>query len=134
MLQQRRGRPSKSNHKVEISNVLVECLSKKKNGYNAEIYYMKTVDKDGKKKMRPITVLADEVILMPYWVPDKQDVISQVKEKIKLSIELLQQGKVYSIDAEFESYCIEKEHQEPIKGYFLKVPHMKSCAIEIDSD
>ena len=76
---------------------------------------MKIVDKDGNKKMRPITVLADEVILMPYWVTDKQDVILKVKEKTILSIEPLQQGKAYSIDAEFESYCIEKENQEPIK-------------------
>ena len=46
--------------------------------------------------------------------------------------EPLQVGKVYSIDAEFESYCTEKENQEPIKGHCLKVPLMKSCAIEID--
>ena len=51
-----------------------------------------------------------------------------------LSIEPLQQGKMYRIYAEFESYCIEKENQEPIKGYFLKVPQIKSCAIEIGSD
>ena len=43
---------------------------------------MKIVDKDGKKQMRPITVLADEAILMLYWVIDKQDVILKVKEKI----------------------------------------------------
>ena len=43
---------------------------------------MKIVDKDGKKKMRPITALADEVILMPYWVTDKQDVIVKLKEQI----------------------------------------------------
>ena len=49
-----------------------------------------------------------------------------------LTIEPLQVGKVYSIDAEFESYCIEREDQEPIKGYFMKVPSMKSCVIEID--
>jgi hypothetical protein len=90
------------------------------------------VAKDGKKKIRPITVLADEEILMPYWVTDKQDVILRIKEQCILSIEPLQVGKVYSIDAEFESYCIEKENQEPIKGYFLKVPQMKSCATEID--
>ena len=95
---------------------------------------MKIVDKDGKKNMRPITVLADEVILMPYWVTDKQDVILKVNEKNILSIEPLQQGKVYCIDAEFESYCVEKEIQEPIKGYCLKVPQIKFCAIEIDSD
>ena len=42
---------------------------------------MRIVDKDGNKKMRPITVLVDEVILMPYWVRDKEDVILKVKEK-----------------------------------------------------
>ena len=95
---------------------------------------MKIVDKDGKKKMRPITVLADEVILMLYWVTDKQDVIFKVKEKPYYQLnEPLQQGKAYSIDAEFDSYCIEKENQEPIKGYFLKVPQTRPF-IEVDSD
>ena len=41
---------------------------------------MKIVDKNDKKKMRPITVLADEETLMPYWVTDKQDVSLKVKE------------------------------------------------------
>ena len=49
-----------------------------------------------------------------------------------MTTEPLQAGKVYSIDAEFENFWIEKENQEPVKGYFLKVPLMKSCAIEID--
>ena len=49
-----------------------------------------------------------------------------------MSIEPLQVGKVYSIDVDVESYRIEKEDQEPIKGYFMKVPLMRSCAIEID--
>ena len=80
--------------------------------------------------MKPITVLADEGIQMPYWVTDKQNTILKVKDKFIGSIEPLEQGKVYSIDAACESYCIEKENQEPIKGYFLKVPLMKSCAIE----
>ena len=42
---------------------------------------MKTVDKEGKKKMIPITALADEETLMPFWVIDKEDVILKVKEK-----------------------------------------------------
>ena len=42
---------------------------------------MKFVDKEWKKKMRPITALADEETLMPYWLTDKQDVILKVKEK-----------------------------------------------------
>ena len=97
------GRPYKNDHKVEVSNLQVECLSKKRNDYNAEIVYMKTVDKEGKKKMRRITVLADEETLMPYWLTDKLDVILKVTEKIILTIEPSQVGKVYSIDAEFES-------------------------------
>ena len=54
------------------------------------------------------------------------------KGKNILSIEPSQVGKVYSIDAEFESYCTEKEYQEPLKGSFMKVPSMKSGAIEVD--
>ena len=49
-----------------------------------------------------------------------------------LTIEPLRVGMAYSIDAEYESYCIDKEDQEPIKGYLLKVPSMKSCVTEID--
>ena len=82
--------------------------------------------------MRRITVLADEETLTPYWLSEKQDVILKVKNKIILTIEPLQVGKVYSIDAEFESYCIEREDQEPIKGYVMEVPSMKSCVIQID--
>ena len=69
---------------------------------------MKIVHKEGKKNMRPITALVDDETLMPLWVTDKQDVSLKVKEQI-LTIEPLQVGKVYSIDAEFESYCIENK-------------------------
>ena len=78
---QRRGRPSKNNRKVEVSDLQVEFLSKKRNDFNADICYMKTVDKEGKKNMSPITVLADEETLMLFWVTDKQDVILKVKER-----------------------------------------------------
>ena len=44
--------------------------------------YTEIVDKEGKKKMRPITVLADEETGMPSWLTDKQDVILKVKGKI----------------------------------------------------
>ena len=61
--------------------------------------------------MTPMTVLADEGRQMPYWVTDKQNTILKVKDKSIGSTEPLEQGKVYSIDAEFESYCIERENQ-----------------------
>jgi hypothetical protein len=133
MSQKRVGRPMKNNNKVEVNSLIVEFLSKKKNDYGAEICYMKVVDKECKKKMKPITVLDDEGIRMPYWQTDKLEMILKVKDKFIGSIEPLEQGRLYSIDAEFESYCIEKENETPIKGYYLKVPQMRAF-IEIDSD
>ena len=130
----KRGRPMKNNNKVEVNSLVVEFLSKKKNGYGADICYMKVVDKDGKKKMKPITVLEDEDLWMPYWVTDKKEVILKVKDKFIGSIEPLEQGKCYSIDAEFDSYCIEKEGEKPIKGYFIRISTVKACSIEIESD
>ena len=81
--------------------------------------------------MKPITALVDDETLMPFWVTDKEDVILKAKENIS-TIEPLQVRKVYSIDAEFGSYCIDRQGQEPIKGYFMKVPSMKSYVIESD--
>ena len=50
MMQQRRGIPSKHIHEIEVSNLQVEFVSKRRNDYNAEICYMKIVDKEGEKK------------------------------------------------------------------------------------
>ena len=135
MSQKRVGRPARNYNKVEVNSLIVEFLSKKKNDYGAEICYMKVVDKDMKKKMKSLMCLQDEEIRMPYWVTsDKQEMILKVKDKFIGSIEPLEQGRLYSIDAEFESYCIEKENEESIKGYYLKVPQMKAVGVEIDSD
>ena len=44
--------------------------------------------------MKPITVLADEGILMPYWVTDKQNTSLKVNDKFIGSIEPLEQGNI----------------------------------------
>ena len=44
------GRPMKNNIKVEVSNLIVEFLSRKKHDYNPEICYMKVIDEDVKEK------------------------------------------------------------------------------------
>ena len=96
---------------------------------------MKVVDKDARKKMKFITILEDDGIRMPYWVTDdKQEIILKSTDKICGCIEPLEQGKSYCINAEFQSYCIEKVNEEPIKGYFLKVPQMKSCSFDVEVD
>ena len=134
MSQKRVGRPARNNNKVEVNNLTVEFLSKKKNDYGAEICYMKVVDKEGKKKMKSLTCLHDEGIRMPYWVTsDKQEMILKCKDKFCGCIEPLEQGRLCSIDAEFERYSIDRENETPIKGYYMKVPQMKAI-IEIDSE
>ena len=82
MSQKRVGRPARNNNKVEVNSLIVEFLSKEKDDYGAEICYMKVVDKDMKKKMKPITLLDDEGMRMPCWVTsDKQEMILKVKDK-----------------------------------------------------
>ena len=132
MSQERVGRPMKNHNKVEVHSLIVELLSKNEIDYGAEICYMKVVDKECTKKMKCITVLDDEGIRMPYWQTYELETILKVTDKFIGSIEPLEQGRLYSIDAELESYCIEKEN-ENIKGYYLKVPQMRAF-IEIDSD
>ena len=92
---------------------------------------MKVVDKDIKKKLKPITNLEAENIRMPYWISSDKDTLLKVKDKFMGSIEPCEQGMLYSIDLEFCSYCIEKEGEPSIKGYYAKVPTMKK--LEIDS-
>ena len=106
MTQKRVGRPMENNNKVKVNSLIVEFLSKKKNDYGAEICYMKVVDKECKKKMKPITVLDDEEIRMPYWQTDKLETILKVKDKFIGSIEPSEQGRLYSIDAEFKATAL----------------------------
>ena len=48
----RRGRPAKNENKVTISDLDVEYLTTKENGYNANICYFKVVEVDFKTKMK----------------------------------------------------------------------------------
>lgn len=132
MSDSKRGRPRKDISTVVVSNLIVEFLSKKTNDYGADVCYMKIIDKDGKQKMKPITSLASEGINMPYWKTDQNSLILKVKEKFLCAFEGCEKGKTYVIDAEFESYCIDRKNEEPLKGYYLKVPSMKPCNIIVE--
>ena len=135
MTQKRAGRPTKNNNKVDVDSLLIEFLAKKENAYGDEICYMKVVDKELRKKMKPVIALEAEDVRMPYWTTsDKQELILKVKDKFIITVEPYEQGKLYSINAEFNSYCIEKNNEAPINGYFLKVPSMKPCGMLIECD
>ena len=63
---------------------------------------------------------------MPFWkTVDKQELILKVKDKFVNAASDLVKGSEYAIDITFESYCIEQEDKEPIKGYYSKVSNVK---------
>ena len=74
-LQVKRGRPKANDKKVEVGNVLCEFLTSKENGYNSVICYLKIIDKNLKKKLKPILSLESDKLNMPYWRTDKNELI-----------------------------------------------------------
>ena len=122
----KRGRPVKDVNKVNINDLVVEFLATKANDYNANICYFKVVDVECKTKMKSIIGLQDDDIRMPFWkTVDKQELILKVKDKFVNAASDLVKGSEYAIDITFESYCIEQEDKEPIKGYYSKVSNVK---------
>ena len=123
----KRGRPVKDVNKVNINDLVVEFLATKANDYNANICYFKIVDVECKTKMKSIIGLQDDDIRMPFWkTVDKQELILKVKDKfVSNKHSDLVKNLQYAIDITFESYCIEQEDKEPIKGYYSKVSNVK---------
>ena len=122
----KRGRPVKDVNKVNINDLVVEFLATKENDYNANICYFKVVDVECKTKMKSIIGLQDDDIRMPFWkTVDKQEMILKVKDKFVNAVSDLVKGLEYAIDITFESYSIEQEDKEPIKGYYSKVSNVK---------
>ena len=122
----KRGRPAKNENKVNINDLVVEFLTTKANDYNANICYFKVVDVECKTKMKSIIGLQDDDIRMPFWkTVDKHELILKVKDKFVNAASDLVKGSEYAIDISFESYNIEQEDKEPIKGYYAKVSNVK---------
>ena len=122
----KRGRPVKDVNKVNINDLVVEFLATKENDYNANICYFKVVDVECKTNMKSIIGLQDDDIRMPFWKTiDKQNMILKVKDQFVNAVSDLVKGSVYAIDITVESYCIQQEDKEPIKGYFSKVSNVK---------
>ena len=122
----KRRRPVKDVNKVNINDLVVEFLATKANDYNANICYFKIVDVECKTKMKSIIGLQDDDIRMPFWkTVDKQEMILKVKDKFVNAASDLVKGSEYAIDISFESYNIEQEDKEPVKGYHSKVSNVK---------
>ena len=79
-----------------------------------------------KLKIKSIIGLQDDDIRMPCWrTVDKQEMISKVKDQFVNAVSDLVKVLEYAIDITFESYSIEQEDKEPIKGYYSKVSNVK---------
>ena len=57
--------------------------------------------------MKPIRVLEEDDVRMPYWKTDKTDVILNVKDKFVNYKNDLESGCLYSATLDFEFYSIE---------------------------
>ena len=68
---------------------------------------------------------------MPYWKTDKLELILKIQDKFLNTVDPCEKGKIYSIDIVFESYCIDREKQEPLIGFYCKVPNVVSCGMEV---
>ena len=117
----KRGRPVKDVNKVNINDLVVEYLAAKENDWNANICYFKVVDVECKTNMKSIIGLQDDDLRMPFW----KEMILKVKDKFVNAASDLVKGSEYAIDISFESYNIEQEDKEPIKGYYAKVSNVK---------
>ena len=129
----KRGRPAKTNTTITINDLIVEFISKKENNYNANICYFKIVDGDAKNKIKPIRLLEEDGVRMPYWKDkDKNDIILKVKDKFVNTKDDLIRGGLYTANLDFEYYSIEDlENDKSIKGYYLKVQGLVKTNIEI---
>ena len=130
----KRGRPVKTNTTINIHDLIVEFISKKENNYNANICYFKVVDMEAKNKMKPIRILEENDVRMPYWKDkDKHDIILKVKDKFVNTKDELNRGGLYTANLDFEYYSIEDlENDKIIKGYYLKVQGLVKTKMEIE--
>jgi len=126
-----RGRPIKTNDKFELNGIVAEFLVNKKNDYGSSICYFK-LDKDARKRLKPVRLLESDAIRMPYWCTDKKDIILKVKDKFVNTNDELHKGLCYVMDLELLYYSIEQPDKEPINGYYAKAISIKQCGMEID--
>ena len=86
--------------------------------------------------MKPIRVLEDDKIRMPYW-KNNENIIIKVKDTFVNTTDELQRGSNYLVNLDFEYYCIEDlESDKCIKGYYLKVQGIiiKNIEMHIEID
>ena len=126
----KRGIPARTNTTININDLLIEFIYKKENNYNANICYFEVVDGDAKNKLKPIRMLEEGDVRMPYW-NDKCYIILEVKDKFVNAKDVFKRGFLYTANLDFEYYSIaDLENDKSIKGYYLKVQGLVKTKME----
>ena len=107
---------------ILISDLQVEYITTKDNGYNSMLAYFKIVDKKMKLKMKPILSLEDGDLKMPYWKTEDGSVLIKVKDRCINTVDVLERGRTYVVDAEFESYSFKANNDgNLLNGFSVKL-------------
>ena len=102
----KRGRPTKTNTTININDLLVEFIYKQENNHNANISYFKVVDGDAKNKMKPIRILEEDDVRMPYWKDKDYIILKQVKDTFANAKDDFKSCFLYTANLDFEYYSI----------------------------
>ena len=104
---------------IKIESFDVEFLSRKMNDYKQMMFYFKLVDKDLKKKLKPLRKLTD--CLLPFWETDKEEYIMKVKEQ-HVSHPQPNKNELYHAKLVFTYFDFTAK--EGTKGYFVKISNL----------
>ena len=104
---------------IKIESFDVEFLSRKMNDYKQMMFYFKLVDKDLKKKLKPLRILTD--CKLPYWETDKGEYIMKVKEQ-HVSHPQPNKNELYHACIVFEYYELKADTSK--KGYFANMSNL----------
>ena len=101
---------------IKIDSFDVEFICRKMNDYKQMMFYFKLVDKDLKKKLKPLRKLAD--CKLSFWETDQEEYIMKVKEQ-HVSHPQPNKNKLYHARLELTYYDIKGTNDN--KGYFVKI-------------
>ena len=125
------GRPKKELTNITINDIKINFISEKKDKYDNEITYFKVVDKNRFNQMLAFDIDLD--LMLPYFVGDNGAIILKVKSKFINSFDegCVELTKItYLANLHFEYYSIFRQDQEPLNGYYCKLPILKVSPIQ----
>lgn len=132
MLKGSNGRPQKQNNVVKVSELIVEYLTTKPNNYSKNSMYFKITDSYFRAKFKPLFSLNDGDLEILIWETENKELILKVGDQWYAGICELMNGETYVLDLEFQSYQLETNDGNNIKGYYCKIPNAKPLQVKFD--